>query len=130
DLSCLCSFPMGFELKTGRTSNRSHFVRDRADLSFSLSFWLSSDPAMPRPFKPAEVAEFFARFAAQDPNPRTELRYKNPYTLLVAVVLSAQATDTGVNKATAPLFAIHDTPQKMVELGEDALREAIKTIGL
>src|SRR5438067_7433835 len=85
---------------------------------------------MPRSFKPAEVAEFFARFAAQDPDPRTELSYKNPYTLLVAVVLSAQATDTGVNKATAPLFAIHDTPQKMVELGEGRLREAIKTIGL
>src|SRR5437588_5867661 len=85
---------------------------------------------MPRPFKPAEVAEFFARFAAQDPDPRTELSYKNPYTLLVAVVLSAQATDTGVNKATAPLFSTVDTPQKMVELGEGSLREAIKTIGL
>jgi endonuclease-3 len=85
---------------------------------------------MPRPFKPAEVAEFFSRLAAQDPNPRTELAYKNPYTLLVAVVLSAQATDIGVNKATAPLFRIVDTPQKMIELGEDRLREAIKTIGL
>jgi endonuclease III len=85
---------------------------------------------MPRPFKPAEVAEFFSRFAAQDPNPRTELAYKNPYTLLVAVVLSAQATDIGVNKATAPLFATVDTPQKMVELGEERLREAIRTIGL
>jgi len=85
---------------------------------------------MPRPFKPAEVADFFSRFAAQDPDPRTELAYKNPYTLLVAVVLSAQATDTGVNKATAPLFKTVDTPQKMVELGEDRLREAIKTIGL
>jgi endonuclease-3 len=85
---------------------------------------------MPRPFKPAEVAEFFSRFAAQDPNPRTELAYKSPYTLLVAVVLSAQATDIGVNKATAPLFRTVDTPQKMVELGEERLREAIKTIGL
>ena len=85
---------------------------------------------MPRPFKPAEVAEFFSRLAAQDPNPRTELAYKNPYTLLVAVVLSAQATDIGVNKATAPLFRNVDTPQKMVELGEERLREAIKTIGL
>lgn len=85
---------------------------------------------MPRPFKPAEVTEFFSRFAAQDPDPRTELAYKNPYTLLVAVVLSAQATDTGVNKATAPLFKSVDTPQKMIELGEDRLREAIKTIGL
>src|SRR4030081_674888 len=85
---------------------------------------------MPRPFKPAEVAEFFSRFAAQDPNTRTELAYKNPYTLLVAVVLSAQATDTGVNKATAQLFPTVDTPQKMVAFGEGRLREAIKTIGL
>jgi endonuclease-3 len=85
---------------------------------------------MPRPFKPAEVAEFFSRLAAQDPNPRTELAYKNPYTLLVAVVLSAQATDTGVNKATRQLFPIIDTPQKMVAFGEERLREAIKTIGL
>ena len=85
---------------------------------------------MPRPFKPAEVGEFFSRFAAQDPDPRTELEYKNPYTLLVAVVLSAQATDTGVNKATAPLFKTVDTPERMIELGEDRLREAIKTIGL
>jgi len=85
---------------------------------------------MPRPFKSAEVAEFFSRFAAQDPNPRTELAYKNPYTLLVAVVLSAQATDIGVNRATGPLFAAVDTPQKMVELGEERLREAIRTIGL
>ena len=85
---------------------------------------------MPRPFKPAEVEAFFSRFAAQDPTPRTELAYKNPYTLLVAVVLSAQATDVGVNRATASLFPTVDTPQKMVELGEDRLREAIKTIGL
>ncbi len=85
---------------------------------------------MPRPFKPAEVAAFFSRFAAQDPAPRTELAFKNPYTLLVAVVLSAQATDSGVNKATAPLFKTVDTPQKMIELGEERLREAIKTIGL
>jgi endonuclease III len=85
---------------------------------------------MPKRFSPAEVAEFFARFAANTPDPRSELQYKNPYTLLVAVVLSAQATDKGVNKATAPLFAHIDTPQKMVALGEDRLREAIRTIGL
>jgi endonuclease-3 len=77
-----------------------------------------------------DVAAFFSRFAAADPNPRTELQYNSPYTLLVAVVLSAQATDKGVNKATAPLFAEVDTPQKMVALGEDRLRDAIKTIGL
>ena len=85
---------------------------------------------MKRRLSTKEVAELFARFAAQDPDPRSELQYINPYTLLVAVVLSAQATDKGVNKATAPLFARIDTPEKMVALGEERLREAIKTIGL
>ena len=85
---------------------------------------------MPKRFSTAEIAEFFARFAANTPNPRSELQYKNPYTLLVAVVLSAQATDKGVNKATEPLFAQIDSPQKMVAFGEDRLREAIRTIGL
>jgi endonuclease-3 len=85
---------------------------------------------MPRRLKTTEVAEFFSRFAANDPDPRSELQYVNPYTLLVAVVLSAQATDKGVNKATAPLFARIDTPEKMVAFGEERLREAIKTIGL
>src|SRR5262252_8226100 len=85
---------------------------------------------MPRRLSRQEVEEFFSRFAAQDPDPRSELEYVNPYTLLVAVVLSAQATDKGVNKATEPLFAKVDTPEKMVALGEANLREAIKTIGL
>ena len=85
---------------------------------------------MPRRFKPAEVEEFFARFAAANPHPRSELAYRNPFTLLVAVVLSAQATDKGVNKATARLFPKVDSPQKMLRFGEDNLREAIKTIGL
>jgi endonuclease III len=85
---------------------------------------------MPRRFTRAEVEEFFSRFAKRDPNPRTELQYKTPYTLLVAVVLSAQATDKGVNKATARLFPHADTPEKMVALGEERLREAIRTIGL
>ena len=85
---------------------------------------------MPRRLSTKEVVEFFARFAANDPDPRSELQYINPYTLLVAVVLSAQATDKGVNKATAPLFALVDTPEKMAALGEERLREAIKTIGL
>jgi endonuclease-3 len=79
---------------------------------------------------PAEIAEFYARLAARMPNPKSELAYVNPYTLLVAVVLSAQATDRGVNKATAPLFATVTTPAQMLALGEEALREAIKTIGL
>ena len=72
----------------------------------------------------------FARLAASDPEPQTELEHLNPFTLLVAVVLSAQATDAGVNKATKTLFPMADTPHKMLALGEDRLREAIKTIGL
>jgi endonuclease-3 len=78
----------------------------------------------------AEVEEAFRRFAAANPNPRTELHSINPFTLLVAVVLSAQATDTGVNKATPALFALADTPEKMVALGEARVRDLIKTIGL
>ena len=80
--------------------------------------------------KPKDIDEFFRRLAEQRPNPRSELEYINPYTLLVAVVLSAQATDIGVNKATKPLFEIADTPQKMLELGEDTVRHYIRTIGL
>jgi len=80
--------------------------------------------------KPPDVEEIFRRFQAANPEPKGELHFVNPYTLLVAVVLSAQATDEGVNKATKPLFAIADTPQKMVALGEDTVRDAIKTIGL
>jgi endonuclease-3 len=80
--------------------------------------------------KKADIDEFFRRLAVERPDPTTELDYINPYTLLVAVVLSAQATDVGVNKATVPLFKIADTPQKMVALGEARLRDYIKTIGL
>jgi endonuclease-3 len=76
------------------------------------------------------VAAIFARFAAANPDPRGELEYINPFTLLVAVVLSAQATDAGVNKATEPLFKIADTPRKMAALGVEDLQERIKTIGL
>jgi endonuclease-3 len=78
----------------------------------------------------AQVEGFFAALEAANPEPEGELEYVNPFTLLVAVVLSAQATDTGVNKATAKLFPIADTPQKMLALGEDGVREHIKTIGL
>jgi endonuclease-3 len=78
----------------------------------------------------AIVDEIFRRFAKAQPHPRGELHYRNPFTLLVAVVLSAQATDAGVNKATPALFALADTPDKMVALGEDKIRELIKTIGL
>ena len=76
---------------------------------------------MPRAFTKDEIEDFFARLKKQIPEPKTELQSLNPYTLLVAVVLSAQATDKGVNKATEPLFKIADTPQKMVALGEDRL---------
>jgi endonuclease III len=78
----------------------------------------------------AEINEAFRRFAAANPDPRGELYYVNPFTLLVAVVLSAQATDAGVNKATPALFKLADTPEKMIKLGEDRVRDLIKTIGL
>ena len=77
-----------------------------------------------------QVFEFFRRLAEENPSPTTELEYENPYTLLVAVVLSAQATDASVNIATRPLFAHIKTPEQMVVFGEDRLRDAIKTIGL
>ncbi|RFB79021.1 endonuclease III [Methylovirgula sp. 4M-Z18] len=79
---------------------------------------------------PAKVREIFTRFERADPEPKGELDYVNPYTLVVAVALSAQATDVGVNKATKALFEVADTPQKMLDLGEERLREHIKTIGL
>jgi endonuclease-3 len=78
----------------------------------------------------AEIVEIFTRLRAARPDPRSELEYINPFTLLVAVVLSAQATDVGVNKATGPLFSLADTPRKMVALGEETLRDMIRTIGL
>jgi endonuclease-3 len=84
----------------------------------------------PKPWTPAEVREAFSRFQTANPEPKGELEHLNPYTLLVAVVLSAQATDSGVNKATRALFEIADTPHKMLALGEDKLRDHIKTIGL
>lgn len=77
-----------------------------------------------------QVFEFFRRLAEENPSPTTELEYDNPYTLLVAVVLSAQATDASVNIATKPLFERVKTPEQMVALGEERLRDAIKTIGL
>jgi endonuclease-3 len=83
-----------------------------------------------KPWTPAEVYEAFSRFRKANPKPKGELEHLNPYTLLVAVVLSAQATDAGVNKATRALFAVADTPQKMLALGEDKVRDYIKTVGL
>jgi endonuclease-3 len=83
-----------------------------------------------KPWTPAEAGEAFRRFQQRMPEPKGELEHVNVYTLLVAVALSAQATDAGVNKATRALFAVADTPQKMVELGETGLIPYIKTIGL
>ena len=80
--------------------------------------------------KRSDVDEFYRRLAEVNPDPNTELDYKNEFTLLVAVVLSAQATDVGVNKATEPLFKTVDSPEKMVAFGETKLRRQIKTIGL
>ena len=80
--------------------------------------------------KKADVFEFFRRLAELNPEPETELEYRDPFTLVVAVALSAQATDVSVNLATRKLFAIADTPAKMVALGEDGVKAHIKTIGL
>lgn len=80
--------------------------------------------------KSAQIQTLFERFAVANPEPRTELEYHTPFELLVAVALSAQATDVSVNKATRPLFAVANTPQALLDLGEDRLREAIRTIGL
>jgi endonuclease-3 len=87
----------------------------------------------PRRLKPAEqarIAEIFRRFEEQESDPRTELDYKSPFELVTAVALSAQATDVSVNKATARLFAVADTPQKMLALGEEGLKPFISSIGL
>ena len=80
--------------------------------------------------KKANIHEFFKRLEERDPEPKGELDYTNPYTLVVAVALSAQATDVGVNKATKDLFKVVSTPQEMLDLGEEKLKEYIKTIGL
>ena len=86
---------------------------------------------LPRPkLTRAQIASIYAHLQTLDPSPETELNYSNPYTLVVAVALSAQSTDVGVNKATKALFAVADTPQKMLEVGEERLLDYIKTIGL
>ena len=90
----------------------------------------SRTTSKPKPWTPAEVVEAFSRFRRANPEPKGELEHLNPYTLLVAVALSAQATDAGVNKATRKVFPVADTPEKMVALGEDRLRDYIRTIGL
>ena len=89
-----------------------------------------TSPEATKSWTPAEIHEAFTRFRNANPEPKGELEHLNPFTLLVAVVLSAQATDAGVNKATRELFKVADTPQKMLALGEEKLRDYIKTIGL
>ena len=83
-----------------------------------------------RLLSPPEIEEFFARLAELDPHPTTELEYATPFELLVAVILSAQATDVGVNKATRRLFPVANTPRAVLELGEEGLKRYISTIGL
>jgi endonuclease-3 len=90
----------------------------------------SKSPWSKRPWSKREVREFYRRLAETRPIPQTELEFINPFTLLVAVVLSAQATDVGVNRATPALFALADTPEKMLVLGEERIVELIRTIGL
>lgn len=87
-------------------------------------------PLVRSAYSKAELEEIFRRFSIQRPEPKGELEHVNPFTLVVAVALSAQATDAGVNKATRALFQVADTPQKMLELGEEKVRDYIKTIGL
>ncbi len=85
---------------------------------------------VPKGFPPEKAADFYRRLSVDRPDPKTELDFTSPFTLVVAVALSAQATDVGVNKATAKLFAVADTPEKMLALGEEQVGEYIRTIGL
>ena len=108
-------------------------VRPGKEASAKPSRAPKSNPAKSRAAKPwtrEEVREVFERFRKANPEPRGELEHLNPFTLLVAVVLSAQATDAGVNRATRELFKVADSPQKMLDLGEERLRDYIRTIGL
>jgi endonuclease III len=107
--------------RKGRTAKRGKFAAPKP---------LAVKPLAVKPWTNAQVTEAFRRFQAASPEPKTELRHINPFTLLVAVVLSAQATDAGVNKATPALFAAASTPEKMAALGEERVRDLIKTIGL
>jgi endonuclease III len=117
-------------LKSGKASPGTKPKRDSKSALRSAVRPKSKAPSKPKPWTATEIGEAFRRLSAANPEPRGELHYINPYTLLVAVVLSAQATDAGVNKATPALFAAADTPEKMVALGEDKVRELIRTIGL
>jgi endonuclease-3 len=113
-------------LKAARKGNAARVKDPKAQ---HLADVKAAHGALPQWTK-AEIEEAFRRFAAANPTPRGELLHSNPFTLLVAVVLSAQATDAGVNKATPALFDLADTPEKMMKLGEARVRDLIKTIGL
>ena len=114
---------------TGAARARPRVPRSRSRASASRPTARPCAGELPQ-WTTAEIEEAFRRFQAADPEPEGELEHVDPYTLLVAVVLSAQATDAGVNKATPALFAAADTPAKMVALGEARVRDFIKTIGL
>ena len=113
--------------KSARTAKTAANAKPKASKSPKAK---SPKRQLLKPWTPEEVREAFSRFRKANPEPRGELEHLNPYTLLVAVVLSAQATDAGVNKATRELFKVADTPQKMLALGEEKLRDYIRTIGL
>jgi len=116
--------------KSGRTRAAKKKVKVPAKPSNKPSHRPSKKSARSKPWTAAEIFEVFDRFRKANPEPKGELEHLNPFTLLVAVVLSAQATDAGVNRATRALFEVADTPQKMLALGEEKLRDYIKTIGL
>jgi endonuclease-3 len=112
-----------------QAARKSKAARVKAPKSRAKADAKTVGAALPQ-WTTAEIEEAFRRFAKANPAPRGELQHINPFTLLVAVVLSAQATDAGVNKATPALFALADTPEQMVALGEARVRDLIKTIGL
>ena len=110
----------------GKTPEPEPFAREAAALASGKDQRLAAAPEADA----GRITAIFQRLRAASPEPQTELAYRNPFTLLVAVLLSAQATDASVNKATAPLFAIADNPAAMLALGDERLRAFIKTIGL
>jgi len=113
--------------RSGSATKSAASARLGASITPALS---AAVETAPEAVDPATLTEIFRRFHAAEPVPKGELHYVNPFTLLVAVVLSAQATDRGVNLATGPLFAVADTPEKMLALGEDRVRDFVRTIGL
>jgi endonuclease III len=124
-----------FKVSSSKTSRSKPAIKSKVSTkpkaaAKTTSAKTSAKTTSAKIWTPAEVYEAFSRFRKANPEPKGELEHLNPYTLLVAVVLSAQATDAGVNKATRALFAVADTPQKMLALGEEKVRDYIKTIGL